>query len=137
MNLDMPNKEPQQQEQLTDTRDENEDVYAYMVNGPRKLFENSLKTLDKNEANKLLKRCRYTTPAWAIAGLLSIILDNAKTQEDNWIYIASHYTPKTINSVIREMASSTRWGYKIKNPPAYFTSMFKHKKMRKQFRKKK
>ena len=132
----MTNKQTQHQEQITDTRDDYEDVYAYMVNGPRKLFEKLIQTIDKNEANRLLKRCRYTTPAWAIAGLLSVILDNEKTKEDNWLHIASHYTPKTINSVIREMSNATRWGYKIKNPPAYFTDMFTHKKMRKKFRKK-
>lgn len=108
------------------------------VNGGGKLSENTEKTLVKpTENDKLdsIKKCNYRTPPNKIATFLEQIFGVWDEKPGHWLYIAQYYTPKTINSVIYQMNKRQRRGeITLQKPGAYFTSVIKHKKKRKQFR---
>lgn len=105
-------------------------------NGVRKLQENPSQKLSKREAIARLKLCNYRTAPKTIATYLHTIFSNKNTKPGHWLYIAQHYTPKTINSVLNEMLKGAERGdITPKVPSAYFTYVIKKRKTRKIFRK--
>lgn len=102
------------------------------VNGTCKNEVNSNINDYKNEANKLLKLCRSSTPPIEISYLLEIIFGDHESKNGHWLYISQHWNPREINRVLEMMIKRhNRGDVSIKNPPAYFTLLLKHRKKRK------
>lgn len=105
------------------------------VLGSSKLKENSEQNLDKKQAIVKLKHLNYKTPPTKIELYLNIIFGPWKEKPEHWLYIAQHYTPKTINSVISQMIKQhQRKDVSFKTPGAYFSSVIKHRPKRIIFR---
>lgn len=108
------------------------------VNGGRKLIENSEENITKLQANTRLNLTNWRTPAKEIAFYLEALFGRWEKKHNHWLYIAQHYTPKTIRSVRSQMIKSfNRGDISIITPGAYFTSIIKKKGKRKIFRLKK
>lgn len=96
------------------------------VNGIGKRQGNSEETLRKLEAIKELTTCNYRTKPKIIASLLSTVFFASESKDSHWLWIAQHYTPKSINSVIHQMTKVHVDGWvTIKNPAGYFTDVLK------------
>lgn len=105
------------------------------VPGSYKQQENSKQKLTKHQAILKLKQFNYKTPAIEIESCLNIIFEYWEVKPDYWLFIAQHYTPKTINSIIAQMTKQhQRRDISIKNPGAYFSSIIKHRPKRRIFR---
>lgn len=105
------------------------------VPGSYKQEDNSEQNLNKHQAIAKLKRLSYRTPATEIYLYLNIIFGRWEEKPEHWLYIAQHYTPKTINSVIAQIIKQhQRKDISIKNPGAYFSSVIKYRPKRKIFR---
>lgn len=105
------------------------------VLGSSKLKENSEQNLNKHHAIAKLKHLNYRTPATEVYLYLNIIFGRWEKKPEHWLYIAQHYTPKTINSIISQMIKQhQRKDVSIKNPGAYFSSVIKHRPKRIIFR---
>jgi len=78
-----------------------------------------------------LRSFNYKTPIFEVANALQDLFKECESKPKHWVYIAEHYTPRTISRVINYM--SKRYGnWKIiQNPAAYFTNVIKHRKKRK------
>lgn len=113
---------------------ENFSVSGDVLGSPR-LKENSEQNLNKKQAIVKLKHLNYKTPPTEIELYLNIIFGPWKEKPEHWLYIAQHYTPKTINSVISQMIKQhQRRDVSIKTPGAYFSSVIKYHSKRKIFR---
>ncbi len=106
------------------------------VNRSYKRKENLYQTLSKHQTILELRNCKYRTPARIVANLLETLFSKYPSFRGHWLYIAQHYTPKTINSVISQMLKRcSRDGFKPENPSAYFTYVIRnYRKPRKCFR---
>lgn len=105
------------------------------VNGGRNLVIKSDESLIKRQAFSKLTSATYKTSPIEIASSLETIFSNYTSKEGHWLFIAQHYTPKTINAVLHQMFRDIRKGIvTVKNPPAYFTTVIQHKPKRKLFR---
>lgn len=100
-----------------------------------KLKENSEQNLNKKQAIVKLKHSNYKTPPTEIELYLNIIFGSWKEKPEHWLFIAQHYTPKTINSIIAQMIKQhQRKDVSIKTPGAYFSYVIKHRPKRIIFR---
>lgn len=107
------------------------------VNGTCKQHTNNSQNFNRREAIALLKQCNYRTEPKLIDSYLSVIFTDKSTKHGHWLYIAQHYTPKTINSVLRQMIRGINRGdISPKVPSAYFTYVVKRRHTRRIFRKK-
>lgn len=105
------------------------------VNGIYKRQENLTEKQQKLEIITTLKSFNYRTHPKIIAEALEALFSCPKTKEGHWLYIAQHWTAKSINSVISEMIKRHSYGeVTIRNAPAYFTKLIKFHHMRKRFR---
>lgn len=105
------------------------------VNGTYKRQENFKQNLNKHQAIEKLKGCNYRTPPKEIAFYLESLFGIWEEKPKHWLFIAQLHTPKTINSVIRQMIKQHQRGDKtFETPGAYFTSIIKNKPKRKTFR---
>lgn len=105
------------------------------VLGSSKLKENFEQKLNKKQAIVKLKHLNYRTPPTEIELYLNIIFGQWKEKPEHWLFIAQHYTPKTINSIIGQMIKQhQRKDVSIKTPGAYFSSVIKHRPKRIIFR---
>lgn len=106
------------------------------VNGIWKLGEKTDKNQVKNLVIRQLKKYNYRTNFNKIASCLIDIFGISENYPSHWHYMASHYTPKTINSVLNQMVKIRQNGATpLKNPGAYFTKVIKrYHKPRKMFR---
>lgn len=105
------------------------------VLGSSKLNENSKQNLTKHQATAKLKHFNYKTSAVEIESCLNIVFGIWKEKPEHWLFIAQHYTPKTINSIISQMIKQhQRKDVSIKNPGAYFSFIIKHRPKRIIFR---
>lgn len=105
------------------------------VLGSSKLKANSDQNLTKHQAITKLKEFNYKTPPTEIEFYLNIIFGRWEQKPDHWLYIAQHYTPKTINSIISQMIKQhQRKDMSIKTPGAYFSSVIKYRHKRIIFR---
>lgn len=112
-----------------------ESVLNGSVNGSYKRQENFEQKLSKQQVVERLGDCNYHTPPKKIAFYLETLFGRWDQKPEHWLYIAQHYTPKTINSVRFQMVKAFQGGnVTIKIPGAYFTSIIKHKQKRKVFR---
>lgn len=90
----------------------------------------------KIEIIREIASLNYRTPPRILAGLLDNLFSSINTHEGHWLFIAQHWTPKAIKSVINEMLRRHRTGeVTIKSPPAYFTYLIKFHPKRKKFSK--
>ena len=106
------------------------------VNGGHKLQGNLEETLTKLQANVELKQSNYRTPPKKIAYYLEILFGQWEEKPEHWLYIARRYTPKTINAVIYQINKRIDRGEVSPiNNGAYFTSVIKHKQIKKVLRK--
>lgn len=120
--------------QVKDNIGENVNAYE-SVNGGRKDKRNSGQNLGKLQAIKNLKICNYRTPPKEIALYLETIFGIWQEKPVHWLFIAQHYTPKTINSVINQIIKNFQNGaVPLRVPGAFFTFVIKHKRKRKAFR---
>ena len=105
------------------------------VNGTYKRQENLTEKQQKFKIITTLKSFNYRTHPKIIAEALEALFSCPNTQKGHWLYIAQHWTAKSINSVISEMLKRHFYGeVTIKNAPAYFTDLIKFHHMRKRFR---
>ena len=96
------------------------------VNGIGKRRENSEETQRKLRAISELTICTYRTRPKIIASLLQTVFSSCVTQDGHWLYIAQHYTPKSISSVLHQMTKAHTEGWvTIKSPAGYFTDTLK------------
>lgn len=96
------------------------------VNDIGKRQANSEKTQRKLQAISELTTCTYRTSPNKLASLLQTVFSSSVTQDGHWLYIAQHYTPKSINSVIHQMTKAHVDGWvTIKSPAGYFTDVLK------------
>lgn len=116
----------------TKKTNENENINLNRnINGTCKQQVNLISTDDKLQAINKLKQCNYRTSRREIASLLEIIFSKNESKEGHWLWIAQHYNPRTINSVIALMIKQHQTGEKtIDNPSAYFTYLIKFRKQR-------
>ena len=127
---------PQEDEQRLRELQTNNVIVNGSVNGGRKFRVNSDEKLTKLQANVELNGTNSKTPAKEIAFYLETLFGHWEEKPDHWLYIAQHYTPKTIISVRSQMVKAfLRGDVSIKNPGAYFTSVIKHRPTRKNFTK--
>lgn len=97
--------------------------------------ENTQQKIDKQRAISCLRKCNYKTAPRKIAIYLEILFNNRDTYEDYWLHVAQHWTPKSINSVIKGIIKQHQRGdATIKNPAAYFVHTIKFHPKRKKFR---
>ena len=108
------------------------------VNGIGKRHENSDEPQKKLQAIKELTQCNYRTSPKVLETLLKEVFSSCVTQDGHWLWIAQHYTPKSINSVIHQMKKAHAEGWiTIKNSASYFTEVLKtFHTMRSRFKKK-
>lgn len=105
------------------------------VNGGYKSELNLKSNLSKVNALFLLNKCSWKTPPKKVATYLTIIFSKWPSRDGHWLYIAQHYTPKTINSRIAQIVKQHQKGeVNIQNSAAYFTKIIKYRPMRKKFR---
>lgn len=105
------------------------------VPGSPKLKENSEQNLTKHQAIARLKQLNYKTPPSEIETCLNIIFGLWKEKPEHWLFIAQHYTPKTINSIIAQMIKQhQRKAASFRIPGAYFSSVIKYRPKRAIFR---
>lgn len=98
-------------------------------------IESALK-IRKIQVIKELEACTYRTPPRKVAALLEELFARHQSKEGHWLFIAQQWSPRPIYRVIHQMNKEHRTGEQsIKNPAAYFTSIIKHRKKRKKFRK--
>lgn len=103
--------------------------------GGNKLQENDIQNSDKTKAITKLKESNYRTAPKELTSYLEIIFGIWQEKPDHWLFIAQHYTPKSINSVINEIDKSVERGsITLRNPGAYFTRLIKYHPKRKLFR---
>ncbi len=96
------------------------------VNGIGKRQENVDETNKKKQAIIELTTFNYRTSPKKIALQLQIVFSMYPSKEGHWLYIAQHYTPKSINCVIHQMTKTHVEGWQtIKNPSSYFTDVLK------------
>ena len=113
----------------------NGNVLNGSVNGGWKLNTNDEQNLSKSQVIARLKSSGYRTSPKKIAFYLETLFGRWEEKPEHWLYIAQHFTPKTINSVLVQMIKACRRGdITIRNPGAFFTSVIKHKRKRKIFR---
>ena len=94
----------------------------WSVNDSSKRQENADETKRKKQAIEELKKCNADMSPKIIASHLEIIFSSYVSQEGHWLYVAQHYTPKSINSVINHMTKAHADGWiTIKNSASYFT----------------
>ena len=95
-------------------------------NGIRKRQENLEETQRKKQAITDLTTCNYRTSPKKIASLLQTVFSSCNSEDGHWLYIAQHYNPKSINSVIHQMTKAHVEGWlTINNPAGYFTDVLK------------
>lgn len=96
------------------------------VNDIGKRQGNVEETLRKKQAIAELTTYTYRTNPKKIESLLKTVFASEITKEGHWLYIAQHYNPKSINSVIRRMTKAHVEGWvTIKSPASYFTRILK------------
>lgn len=106
-----------------DNRDKTSITLIRSVNGIWKLHENTKENFLKNRAIALLRNYNYRTNYNKIATCLIDIFGISEKHPEHWHYVACHYTPKSINSVLNYMFKSRQNGATpLKTPGAYFTS---------------
>ena len=94
------------------------------VSGIRNLKENINENRHKNEAIKDLQDYTHKTPFKFIAIKLETTFGIWDKKPFHWTYIAENYTPKAINSVLREMRKREENGcIPLEIPGAYFTKV--------------
>ena len=127
---------PELDEQLTETEQTITVNLTGSVISSGKLIENSEKTFNKLLKNSELKLCNYKTPPKIVAKYLEHIFGVWDQKPEHWLFIARRYTPKTINAVVRQINKRVERGEvsPIDNG-AYFTSVIKHKHIKKMLRK--
>ncbi len=127
--------EAEQEYQEKNNRTNNNVSVSGGVLGSSKLKENSEQNLNKKQAIVKLKHLNYKTPPTEIELYLNIIFGRWKEKPEHWLFIAQHYTPKTINSIIVQMIKQhQRRDVSIRTPGAYFSSVIKHRPKRIIFR---
>lgn len=116
--------------------DINNDVIALEDEfGTRKPIINSQEKSLKLKAITELKDYNYRTPPKNIEARLKLIFNDPGTHKGYWLYIAQHYTPKSINSAINKILKQHKNGsITIKNPAKYFSYLLRFYKKRKVFR---
>lgn len=114
-----------------DENNKNVDVSGSGIGG-NKLQKNDSQNSDKNTAIAKLKESSFLIAPKKIAPFLENIFGVWQEKPNHWLYIAQHYTPKSINSVINEIDKSIERGsVTLQNPGAYFTSLIKYHPKRK------
>lgn len=104
-------------------------------NGACKLQVNTESTPSKQQVIDLLRKCNYRTPPHLIASYLKVLFSKFEAKEGHWLYIAQHYTPRSVNQVISEILKLHSSGRcRVANPGALFTFLIKKRKKRKVFR---
>lgn len=106
------------------------------VNGVPKLTTKPYQKSSKLKAFSLLTKCNHKTSPREIANYLEIIFSDCGAKNGHWLFIAQHYTPKTVCAVLRGIIRKHQNGEAtILNAGKFFTSIIKKKKKRKLFRK--
>lgn len=96
------------------------------VNDIGKRQENAEETQDKIQAIEELKICGHRLSPKIIASHLQIVFSSFRTKDGHWLYIAQHYTPKSINSAIHQMIKAHQDGWvTIRDSAGYFTYILK------------
>lgn len=96
------------------------------INDIGKRQANPEETQDKKRAISELTTYNYRTSPRKIAEQLQIVFSSYSTRPGHWLFIAQHYTPKSINGAIHQMTKAHQSGWvTIKNPAAYFTDVLK------------
>lgn len=123
-------------DQLLSQRESKTNAYVNgSVNSSHNLKVNGGQNESKNYLITRLKRYNYLTPARVIANSLEKLFVKWPSKNGHWLYIAQHYTPKTINSVLAYMVKRYKSdGFWPKSPPSYFTDTIQHRPLRKIFR---
>lgn len=123
------------QERLKQIKNKDIVIVNGSVNGSYKRQANTSQSISKQDAIFKLKGCNYTTPPSELTFYLESYFKGCGTKEGHWLWIAQHYNPKSIVSVINNIIKlEERKDETIKNPAAFFTSIIKKRKMRKKFR---
>ena len=125
-NLPLPDEDEQRLKQISNAKNENV-IVSGSVNSTCKPKENYEKNLTKNEAIVNLQRSKADkTSIKDIACWLKHLFGIWQEKPSHWIFIAEHYTPKSINSVINEMQKrKERGSMPLDKPGAYFTSVLR------------
>jgi len=126
--------EVEQEEQKQNKRKEINDSVNVNGNDSCKLQVDLELTHSKLRVITDLKSCNYRTSPKKIALLLEKIFVSYESKTGHWLYIAQHWSPRTINRVIAYMIKAHNSGrITFNNPPAYFTFLIKLRKKRKEF----
>jgi hypothetical protein len=135
-NTPLPKEAEQRLKQLTTNKNKENVSFNGSVNGGRKLTGNADKTTSKGEAILSLRNCSYKTAPKIIASYLEILFSKYPSINGHWLFIAQHFTPKTINSLINQTIIRVQRGeLTLQNPSSYFTdTILRHRKMRKKYR---
>jgi len=126
-NLPLSEEDEHRLEQIPSTNKKDENVLNGSVNGTYKLQENLTENQSKSMAIANLQKSRVKeTPIKDVACWLEDLFGIWQEKPLHWIFIAEHYTPKSINSVINEMRKrKERGGMPLNKPGAYFTKILK------------
>lgn len=112
------------------SNEENDDVYGNDNGGCRQQVKFEL-TTTKLEAISKLKTLTYRTPPPKISALLETIFQGYDTTQGWWLTAAQWWNPRAINRTLDEFVRLHLNGWiTLNNPPAYFTSLLKHRKKR-------
>ena len=126
-------------ESLDQDADQEDGVVEEFENddGGSKLSLNRNENITKLDAIQSLKQMNYMTKPKVIAAALEKIFTDPNTQSGYLLYVAQHYSVRTLNAIINQMLKShTETWITIKNPSAYFSHSLKFYKKRKIFRRK-
>lgn len=135
-NTPLPKDEEERLRNITKTSEQQDVNLSGNVNGTYKLNTNVGIILSKGEAILLLRKCEYKTAPKIVASYLETLFSKWPSYKGHWLFIAQHYTPKTINCLITQIIKRTQRGeYTIKNLASYFTdTILRYRPMRKKFR---
>lgn len=127
---------PELNKQLSETKQTTIVNLSGSVSSSGKLTESTEKTSRKLLENSQLRLCDYKTPPKIVAKYLEYIFGIWDRKPEHWLFVARRYTPKTINAVIYQINKRIERGEvsPIDNG-AYFTSVIKHKHIKKVLRK--
>lgn len=92
-------------------------------------------TSDKLQVIAKLNVCHYRTPPKELAQLLENLFGRWEAKPYWWLYIAQHWTPKSIQSALSQMIKVHQNGQvTILNPAKYFSNQIQYHPKRKVFR---
>lgn len=103
-----------------------------MYNEPSKLHVNFELTQSKERVITQLMTFNYKTPPPKIAACLEEIFKEWPSNAGHWLYVAQNWPPRAINRAMNKMVKQHMQGrVSLKNPPAFFTMLMKHRHPRK------